>query len=128
MAEGNNDFEARLAQAVSKVMGAVAAGIVGADGIPVAEFKGDEEFDVSIASAELASIVADGKRLAQDLHGGDFEETIVKSADITIVARMVGDEFYVFIAMKGELQNLGLARFELKKMATELKETLLSEG
>ncbi len=126
MAEGNSDFESKLAQSVSKVMGAVAAGIVGADGIPVAEFKGDDEFDVSIASAELASVIADAKRLSQDLHGGDFEESIVKSLDITLVARMVGKDFYVFLAMKGELQNLGLARFELKKMAEGLKDTLLT--
>jgi len=124
MAEMNNDFESRLAQAVSKVMGAIAAGIVGADGIPVAEFKGDDEFDVSIASAELASIVADATRISQDLQGGDFEESIVKSSDITLVTRMIGKDFYTFIAMKGKLQNLGLARFELKKMSEELKDSL----
>ncbi len=124
MADGDNDFESKLAQAVSKVMGAVAAGIVGADGIPVSEFKGDNEFDVSIASAELASVVADSTRLSQDLQGGEFQESIVKSAEITLVSRMIGKDFYVFLAMKGELQNLGLARFELKKMAEELKDSL----
>ncbi len=118
-------LQERLNEAIGRVMGAVAAGVVGIDGIPVAEFKKEEaELDLSIAEAELASIVAEARRLALDAKGGDFEEVFVRAKELTLVARMVNADYFVFILLGGELQNLGLARFELKKLSQDVNSLL----
>jgi len=67
-----NTIEAKLNEVTSKVLGCIAAGVVGTDGIPISEFKKLEDLDISVASAELASIIAESKRILKDLQSGIF--------------------------------------------------------
>jgi len=122
-----NTIEAKLNDVTGKVIGCIAAGVVGADGIPISEFKKLEELDISFASAELASIVADSKRILKDLQSGALEESITRSEELTLVTRNINEEYFVYLIMKGSLQNLGLARLELKRLGEEFKEAFSSE-
>ncbi len=120
-----NTFVVRLQESITRVNGCIHAGIVGIDGITIAEAKEEKDFDSAISSAELASIVADSRRCLEDLKANEFEEGIVRSRDLTFVIRSINSEFFLYLTLKGENQNLGLARFEAKKLSEEFK-TLLA--
>lgn len=124
MEDLNNVFLSRLSEAVSRVSGCILASITGIDGITIAESKDDKDFDSAISSAELASVVADSKRCFEDLKEMDFEECIVRSHNLTFIIRTINPDFFLYLALKGESQNLGLARFEAKKLSEEFKTQL----
>ena len=124
MEMAGNVYITRLSESTSRVKGCIAGGVVGIDGIAIAEFKGEENFDTAIASAELASIIADSRRIMDDLRGGILQETITRSNALTLVSRQINDEFFVYLVLKGEMQNLGMARYEVKKLAEEFAESL----
>uniref|UniRef100_A0A7C4YI89 Roadblock/LAMTOR2 domain-containing protein n=1 Tax=candidate division WOR-3 bacterium TaxID=2052148 RepID=A0A7C4YI89_UNCW3 len=124
MEDINNAFVQRLSEGVSRVSGCILAGIVGMDGITIAEFKDDVNFDSAISAAELASVVADSRRCFEDLKEKELEECIVRSNELTFVIRLVNPDFFIYLALKGENQNLGLARFEAKKISEEFKTQL----
>ncbi len=124
MEDLNNTFVSRLTESVAKVSGCIIASIVGIDGITIAEAKDDKDFDSAISAAELASVVADSKRCFEDLKEKDFEECIVRSQDLTFVIRTINPDFFLYLCLKGESQNLGLARFEAKKLSEEFKALL----
>ncbi|HDI82612.1 hypothetical protein DRQ17_05295 [bacterium] len=119
-----NVYITRLSESTARVKGCIAGGVVGVDGIAIAEFKGEDDFDTTIASAELASIIADSRRIIEDLKGGTFQESITRSEDLTLVSRQINDEFFVYLVLKGDIQNLGMARYEVKKLAEEFADTL----
>ncbi|MCH7761463.1 hypothetical protein IIA15_08730 [candidate division TA06 bacterium] len=56
---------------------------------------------------------------------GNLREMVITAEGSTLVAHMIGKEFYIFISLKGEEKNLGLARIELRRLAEEFGGALL---
>lgn len=123
---GPVDYEGRLRDAVERVPGAIAASLVGLDGIPLAAHNIEASYDPAVADAEFATILSWVARTATSLNVGGLREFMFVTDGITVVARMVGREFFVSIALKSATLNLGIARIETKRILRQFEQSLLS--
>ncbi|MFQ5907145.1 MAG: roadblock/LC7 domain-containing protein [bacterium] len=121
--KGSDDYQEYVKQVVRKVPGAIAASIVGVDGISLAGYSEVANFDFGLVDAELASMHRTAQHASRGMTAGDVDEVVVVSQKATFIMRPVGEEFYVSITLKGD-ENLGIARLVAKKIAGELKKIL----
>lgn len=119
------DFGLRLRNTVVRVSGAVSASLVGMDGIALAGFSEDNSYDVALADAEFADLLSGMRRASHGMGVGNLAEMVITAEETTLVARMIGTEFYVIINLKGEEKNLGLARIELRRLTEEFSDFLI---
>lgn len=125
MGEGFVDYKGILEKTVGGVLGAFAASIVGMDGIPLADFSKDESYDQTTFDAEIATILSTGERAIKDTQAGDLSEIILSTESNTIIAHTIGENYFVMIVLRGESQNIGMARLMVRKLAEEFAKTLL---
>ncbi|TES92905.1 MAG: hypothetical protein E3J87_03650 [Candidatus Cloacimonadota bacterium] len=125
MGEGFVDYKGILEETVGSVLGAIAASIVGMDGIPLADFCKDESYDQTIFDAEIATILSTGARAIKDTQAGELKEIILTTESTTIIAHTIGENYFVMIVLKGESQNIGIARLSIRKLTQEFAKSLL---
>ncbi len=125
MGEGFVDYKAMLEKTVGNVLGAFAASIVGVDGISLADFCKDESYDQTVFDAEIATIISTGGNAIRGTQAGELREIILTTDTTTIIVRTIGKDYFVMIVLRGESQNMGIARLSLKKVSSEIEETLL---
>jgi predicted regulator of Ras-like GTPase activity (Roadblock/LC7/MglB family) len=122
---GPIDFEGRLRDAVERVPGAIAASLVGLDGIPLAGHNIEASYEPPIADAEFATILSWAARTATSLDVGGLREFMFVTDGVTLVARMIGQEFFVSITLKSPALNLGIARVETQRIASQFEPSLV---
>jgi predicted regulator of Ras-like GTPase activity (Roadblock/LC7/MglB family) len=109
-------FAETLRKVVDNVDGALAAVIMGLDGIPVDSYVRNDRVDVTTVGMEFSFIIGQIKKAGESLQVGGLEELSVKAQRLVLVCRMVSPQYFVAIAMAPE-GNFGKARF-LARMAT----------
>jgi predicted regulator of Ras-like GTPase activity (Roadblock/LC7/MglB family) len=109
-------FAETLRKVVDNVDGALAAVIMGLDGIPVDSYVRNDRVDVTTVGMEFSFIIGQIKKAGDSLQVGGLEELSVKAQRLVLVCRMVSPQYFVAIAMAPE-GNFGKARF-LARMAT----------
>jgi predicted regulator of Ras-like GTPase activity (Roadblock/LC7/MglB family) len=109
-------FAETLRKVVDNVDGALAAVIMGLDGIPVDSYVRNDRVDVTTVGMEFSFIIGQIKKAGDSLQVGGLEELSVKAQRLVLVCRMVSPQYFVAIAMSPE-GNFGKARF-LARMAT----------
>jgi predicted regulator of Ras-like GTPase activity (Roadblock/LC7/MglB family) len=125
MGEGFIDYRGILEKTIGNVLGAFAASIVGMDGIPLADFTKDESFDQGIFDAEIATILSTGEKAIKDTQTGELKEIILTTDSATVIAHTIGKSYFVMLVLRGESQNIGIARLTVRKLAQEFSESLL---
>lgn len=113
------DFDASLKESASKINGCVAVSLVGVDGIALASFAKNAQSDLSLADAELATLATTAEKISHEIGAGDMAEIILITGKMTIVTGMIGKDYYMYYALAGKDQNVGLARYEIKRLAGE---------
>ena len=109
-------FAETLRKVVDNVDGALAAVIMGLDGIPVDSYVRNDRVDVTTVGMEFSFIIGQIRKAGESLQVGALEELSVKAQRLVLVCRMVSPQYFVAIAMAPE-GNFGKARF-LARMAT----------
>jgi predicted regulator of Ras-like GTPase activity (Roadblock/LC7/MglB family) len=109
-------FAETLKKVVDNVDGALAAVIMGLDGIPVETYVRSDRVDVTTVGMEFSFIIGQIRKAGDSLQVGSLEELSVKAQRLVLVCRMVSPQYFVAIAMAPE-GNFGKARF-LARMAT----------
>ena len=109
-------FAETLKKVVDNVDGALAAVIMGLDGIPVETYVRSDRVDVTTVGMEFSFIIGQIRKAGDSLQVGSLEELSVKAQRLVLVCRMVSPQYFVAIAMSPE-GNFGKARF-LARMAT----------
>jgi predicted regulator of Ras-like GTPase activity (Roadblock/LC7/MglB family) len=117
--KGPEDYQRYIQQVVEKVPGALAASIVGVDGISLAGFSPIANFDFGLVDAELASVQRAAYNATRGMSAGDVEEIVVVSAKATFLMRPAGKDFYITITLRSD-QSLGVARLVAKKLASDV--------
>ena len=114
-------FKEALTNIIERTEGALAALIMGTDGIAVEKVLlpegGDANLDV--AAAEITSLVRNAQRTGGDTGLGDLRELFTCYADMTLVARLFTRDYFVVLALRPD-GNIGRARFELRKAELSL--------
>jgi predicted regulator of Ras-like GTPase activity (Roadblock/LC7/MglB family) len=103
-------FAETLRKIVDNVDGALAAVIMGLDGIPVETYVRSDRVDVTTVGMEFSFILSQIRKASDSLQVGSLEELSVKAQRLVLVCRMVTPQYFVAIAMAPE-GNFGKARF-----------------
>ncbi len=109
-------FAETLKKVVDNVDGAVAAVIMGLDGIPVETYvRQNDRIDVNTVAMEFSFILGQVRKAGESLQVGLLEEVSVKANRLLLVCRMLTPLYFVAVALAPE-GNFGKARY-LMRMA-----------
>jgi predicted regulator of Ras-like GTPase activity (Roadblock/LC7/MglB family) len=126
LGSGMNDFQAQLRSICSSVQGAVAASIMGIDGIPVTAYEVEgrgDDLDVASLLVEYSSLIGQVQKSAQMFAAGGLEELSITSEHLTMIIRPVTGEYFLALAMRSSA-NFGKGRYLLRIHAPRLASEL----
>ena len=120
-------FRQNITNLVEKVDGAVAAVLMGFDGITVDSFAtpGHDGAlpDIQTLAMEFAHLIAQARRTLQSLNAGALEEFTLRAESLTLVVRVLTQEYFLACAVLPN-GNLGKARFLMRMTAPALRADL----
>jgi predicted regulator of Ras-like GTPase activity (Roadblock/LC7/MglB family) len=117
------DFKAALQEVVSNVDGSIGAGIVGLDGLVIDQVSVKQDFDITVAGAEYATIIKNSLKASQNFGLGKTSEIMISTEKATMIMMTVGNEYFATLAL-GLDGNLGRGRLELKKQIPKFEQAL----
>lgn len=116
------DLHAALRTLCASVEGAVAATIMGVDGIPVQAFEVEgleDGVDVSSLLIEYSNLIGQVQRSAQMFAAGGLEELAITSERLTTIIRPVTAEYFLALALRSTA-NFGKGRYLVRINAPRL--------
>lgn len=121
----SNEFRVPLQSICSAVPGAVAATLMGHDGIPVetVEAAPSPEIDLSSLLVEYAALLDRIAQSAQMFAAGDLQELSIRSDNLTTIFRPLTSEYFVVLALRPEA-SVGKGRYLLRLNAHRLTSAL----
>jgi predicted regulator of Ras-like GTPase activity (Roadblock/LC7/MglB family) len=108
-------FKESLEKIVDNCDGAVAAVLMGFDGIAVETISKDDAVDVQTISMEFSFVLGQVRKAAEILEVGALEEVSIRSENLTFIIRVLNEEYFFGAALKPN-GNFGKGRF-LMRMA-----------
>jgi len=116
-------FSDTLGALATRIEGAVAAIILGIDGIPIERFIPAIEpgLDLEMIATELTTLLRRGMHTATDAALGDLREMIITTDRLTILLRPITQDYFLMLAVIPG-GNVGRARYELRKAQLVLEE------
>lgn len=117
-------FREHLEEMVHGVDGAVAASVIGFDGISIDTVEtGTEgessEVDIPTMLVEYTSILSQLRQAAEVLQSGQVTEIALATEKLTTLARLLNDEYLAVLAV-APAANFGKARYVLRVVAPRL--------
>lgn len=110
-------FAETLKKVVDNVDGAIAAVVMGLDGIPVESYvRQNDRVDVNTIGMEFSFILGQVRKAGENLSVGGLEEFSVKAQRLVLICRMLSPQYFMAVAMAPE-GNFGKARY-LARVAT----------
>ncbi len=117
-------FAETLKKVVDGVDGAMAAVVMGLDGIPVETYvRATDRVDVTTVGMEFSFILGQIKKAGDSLQVGGLEELAVKAQRLLLVCRMLSPQYFVAIAMAPE-GNFGKCRYMVRMASPVLSAQL----
>ena len=122
-------FESILREIVETCGGGLAIGLMGTDGIPIAQVEARPrpglemllEDDIGTAGVEFASILSEIGKASDALGGGSVIETVVSLTRFSLVFRHVDEDTVLVLALSPD-GNLGKARYLMRRHMPALRD------
>lgn len=116
-------FSETLGDLSKRIEGAVAAIILGIDGIPIERHISSLEpwLDIEMIATELTTLLRRGMHTASDTALGDLREMVIGTERLTILLRPITQDYFLMLAVLPG-GNVGRARYELRKAQLVLEE------
>jgi predicted regulator of Ras-like GTPase activity (Roadblock/LC7/MglB family) len=116
-------FSDTLGSLAKRIEGAVAAIILGIDGIPIERYTTTLEpgLDIEMIATELTTLLRRGMHTATDTALGDLREMVIGTERLTILLRPITPDYFLMLAVLPG-GNVGRARYELRKAQLVLEE------
>ena len=111
-----------MEQLRNKAPGATAIVLVGPGGV-IDHLTSGNAFVVDAFAGEYATLLRIARRTSKDAGTGDLVEHIVVSEKSVIVARNILSEYFL-VVVASDRDQLGRARYELKRVARDLERIL----
>lgn len=121
-------FESHLQSIISAMPGALAATLMGVDGLAVATIETDavheeDGLDISSLLVEFSSVLGQVQRTGDIFAAGPVEDLTIRSERLVTMLRPVSSEYFVALAMRpGALTGRG--RYLLRVHGARLLEEL----
>ena len=122
-----DDLQEQIRQAAEKIPGCSYVSLVGYDGITVAQYIIDAEFDVNLYDAEISSIMLASREVRKSLDLGLEKELIWLAEKAFYIVYPVGEDFFIYACLKPEASSPGLARVELSKTTKAISKIVYQE-
>jgi predicted regulator of Ras-like GTPase activity (Roadblock/LC7/MglB family) len=104
-------FAETLKKVVDNVDGGIAAVVMGLDGIPVETYVREAgKLDVTTVAMEFSFILGQVRKAGESLAVGNLEELSVKAQGLTLICRMISQQYFIAIALSPS-GNFGKARY-----------------
>jgi predicted regulator of Ras-like GTPase activity (Roadblock/LC7/MglB family) len=118
-------FRDSLQKMLDRLSGGVAGILMGFDGISVDSYTkpGEEQVDIQTVGMELAHVVLQMRKAAEQIDRGFLREVTLKADQLTIFVHLVNDEYFVACAVKPEA-NFGKARYLMRLLAPQIQAEL----
>lgn len=117
-------FAEQIKNVVDNVNGGIAGLIMGLDGIALDHYvTSGREFDVDTVGMEFSFILTQVRKAGEILEIGGVNEMVVKSEGMTLLIRMLTDEYFLAIVL-GANANYGKTRFLMRLAETKLRPEL----
>jgi predicted regulator of Ras-like GTPase activity (Roadblock/LC7/MglB family) len=115
------DFREELDGICKRVEGALAASVMGFDGIPIETIdpKLVEGLEMQTLFVEYSGILNQVRQAAETLQMGKTSEVSVRTEKLVAVARLLTPDFFAVVALAPS-GNIGRARYELRVRAAKL--------
>jgi len=118
-------FKSILREVVENTDGAVAAILMGFDGITVDSYSSEAGgVDMEIVGGEYSQVLRQIKQAAELLEMGAAREVAIQAENMTTVMRLINEEYFVAVALQ-PTGNFGKARFLLRMQAGKLLDNLV---
>jgi len=121
MAEDLNEEIKKIAE---KIPGCLYASLVGYDGISVAQYVIEANFDVNLYDAELSSLLLTSKEIRKNLNLGVETELIWLTQNAFFIIQPVGEDYFIYTCLKPIGSNPGVARIEMNKAKQRLMDII----
>jgi predicted regulator of Ras-like GTPase activity (Roadblock/LC7/MglB family) len=118
-------FREDLQAICGRVDGALAASLMGFDGIPIetTEVKQTEGVEMQTLMIEYSGILSQVRQASEGLQMGKASEVSIRTEKLVAVARPLTPDYFVVLALSPD-GNVGRARYELRiagpKLAAQL--------
>jgi predicted regulator of Ras-like GTPase activity (Roadblock/LC7/MglB family) len=121
--EGSLSFADLLGRIAGRVEGAIAAIILGIDGIPIDRYAPSPEYDLDIemVGTEFTTLLRRAMHTAEDTALGELNEMVLGTERATFLLRPITSDYFLMLALLPG-GNIGRARFELRKAQLALQE------
>jgi len=108
-------FREHLEKICASVEGAVAASVMGFDGIAIDTYEsaGSDGVDLSSLLVEYANILSQVRSAAGVLQSGGVRELIISTDKLVTFSRPLGEEYFLILALVPD-GNWGKARYVLR--------------
>jgi predicted regulator of Ras-like GTPase activity (Roadblock/LC7/MglB family) len=117
-------FEEHLRDLVMEIPGGIAGSISDIDGIGIASFTTDPDFPMTIADAEIASILNTFKKASQSLQAGIPQESFLVTDRYGIALKSVQNQYVVSVVIEANDLNWGLTRVQINKLVPFIEQEL----
>ncbi len=115
-----DDLHEEIKRIAEKIPGCLYASLVGYDGITVAQFVVEVNFDVNLYDAELSSLMLTSKEIRKNLNLGTETELIWLTQNFFFIIQPVGEDYFIYACLKPVGSNPGVARIEMNKAKPKL--------
>jgi predicted regulator of Ras-like GTPase activity (Roadblock/LC7/MglB family) len=117
-------FKEALRKLVDNVEGGIAGLVMGFDGIAVDAYTRDGgKMDITTVGMEFSFILTQMRKAAETLDVGGVSEITIKAEKLTIVMRVLNDEYFLALALSPE-GNFGKGRYLMRVVAPRLQQEL----
>jgi predicted regulator of Ras-like GTPase activity (Roadblock/LC7/MglB family) len=123
-----DDLLEQIKHIAEKIPGCSYVSLVGYDGITVAQYIIDAEFDVNLSDAEISSIMLASREVRAGLNLGSERELIWLTEKAFFIICPVGEDFFIYACLKPEASSPGLARVELSKTTKVISKIVYQEA
>lgn len=107
-----------LKEMAADIPGIIACAVVGMDGLGLAHFATDPNFDVEIADAQFAVVMQVAQKTVKQLGEDTVEDNLVTTKNAYMMTRFIGDgSMWLGIAADRKAANLGTIRLIARNFA-----------
>ncbi|GAK54731.1 long-chain-fatty-acid--CoA ligase [Candidatus Moduliflexus flocculans] len=117
-------FDDHLRQLVMEIPGGIAGSIAGFDGIGITSFTNDPDFSLTVADAEVASIVGAVKKSSESLNAGDPQEVYFVTNRYGFLVKTIRGQYVVTLVIDANELNWGLMRVQINKIIPRIEAEL----
>ncbi len=124
------DFEDILKDLVAVAPGAVAATLMGMDGIPLACFPASDDSsesdgsDIEHLGVEYGKILGEIVKASEVLHLGKIRDVTLNLEDVVVLMRLVTPEYFIALLLE-DAAMIGKARFVMKSSIMKARKRII---